>query len=157
MKYIKTFETICIKNEVEKQRYIQEKQEELLDFCKDNLIYLVDTGFKLHLYDLAYNRTTIWLKKRSGTFNWDEIKYDYLVFLEILKSKYDLYLGDDSAKDCITFVSKRNNESQRSFSYDHIMNDEYCVGVNKDEIVAIGVAINTYSYREKIVDSELYL
>lgn len=153
MKYIKTFETICIKNEVEKQRYIQEKQEELLDFCKDNLIYLVDSGFKLHLYDLAYNRTTIWLKKRNGTFNWDEIKYDYLVFLEILKSKYDLYLGDD----CITFVSKRNNESKRSFSYDHIMNDEYCVGVNKDEIVAIGVSINTYSYREKIVDSELYL
>lgn len=155
MKYIKTFETICIKNNAEKENYIKEKQEELLDFCKYNLIYLTDIGFKLHVHDLAYSRSTVWLKNRGGYFTWDEIKYDYLVFLEMLKSKYDLY-SEKGNLNCISFISK-SNTSHKDFSYEHIMNDEYCVGVNKDLIVAIGVSIKTYSYREKVVDSEIYL
>ena len=155
MKYIKTFETICIRDAAEKQHYIQEKQEELLDFCRSYLMYLTDIGFRLHVSDRTSANSVIWMKKGWGenqsVFSWEEVKYDYLVFLEVLKSKYDLNLDT-----CITFISK-SNTSHKDFSYDHIMNDEYCVGVNKDKIIAIGVSIKTYSYREKIVDSELYL
>lgn len=73
---------------------------ELLKFCEEYLAYLLDEGFdisvRLHEKEnRAYKNGIrdegyISITNKKGTFRWNDIKEDFIPFLEMLVMKYDL-------------------------------------------------------------------
>lgn len=76
-----------------------DKIEELEEFCNSSLIYLLDEGYSLD-YDKSwlsglYINITLSKKVNTGRystlpFNWIDVKYDYIPFLESLIKKYEI-------------------------------------------------------------------
>jgi hypothetical protein len=108
MKYIKLFE----------QQWQQPDQgEELLDFSKDNLAYLMDDDFKVILETSSTVYDSIRIRKGDGDpfaspynregFNWNEIKDTILPYLIRVNRKYNL--------EVVTFYT-RNLSSSISFT-----------------------------------------
>ncbi len=68
---------------------ISEKKLEAV--IEENLMYLIDAGFKIEvIHDenhsiCDYNIT---ISKKGVIFSWEEIKYDFIPFIEILKKQY---------------------------------------------------------------------
>ena len=83
------------------------KVEEIKKFCNENLAYLLDVGFELRCYENIFTfktveyPLTIHLSKRTnGIFKWSEIVDDFVPFLQILNSKYELIkLAPTSKRD----------------------------------------------------------
>jgi|DEB19_MinimDraft_2_1074335.scaffolds.fasta_scaffold26362_2 hypothetical protein len=83
-------------------RYLKKFNEsvegELQKFCDTYLAYLIDEGFSVEVTDFSnqevYEKITIWqpAKDYTGTvysnFSWDEIKDDFISFLQMLREKY---------------------------------------------------------------------
>lgn len=99
MKYIKLFE----------QQWQQPDQgEELLDFSKDSLAYLMDDDFKIIVETSSDVYDAIRIRKGDGdpfvppynrqSFNWNEIKDAILPYLIRVNRKYDL--------ETVTFYTK---------------------------------------------------
>lgn len=96
MKYLKKF------NESK-----SDKAEEIKKFCEENLAYLLDVGFELGYYEniftfktVEYPLTIHLSKRNSGIFKWSEIVDDFVPFLQILNSKYELIkLAPTSKRD----------------------------------------------------------
>ncbi len=84
-------------------------EKDLTKVCSDTLIYLIDEGYELKVSDIctqknkddywlyqvrlesnkivnSYNNNKYKYKKNSG-FSWNDIKYDYLPLLDILKKE----------------------------------------------------------------------
>jgi hypothetical protein len=73
---------------------------ELLKFCEEYLAYLLDEGFdvSVRLYEKE-NRLYrngirdegyISIQSKNNTFKWNDVKEDFIPFLEMLVIKYDL-------------------------------------------------------------------
>lgn len=73
---------------------------ELLKFCEEYLAYLLDEGFdvSVRLYEKE-NRSYrdgirdegyISIQSKNNTFKWNDVKEDFIPFLEMLVIKYDL-------------------------------------------------------------------
>jgi hypothetical protein len=73
---------------------------ELLKFCEEYLAYLLDEGFdvSVRLYEKK-NRSYrdgirdegyISIQSKNNTFKWNDVKEDFIPFLEMLVIKYDL-------------------------------------------------------------------
>jgi len=98
---------------------------ELLEFCEDNLAYLLDKGFdvSVRLYPMRNNTyrdsirdegyISITPNKYGVVFKWNEVKDDFIAFLEMLIIKYNLV-----EKLKITLLYK--NGMRKSFSDDGI-------------------------------------
>jgi hypothetical protein len=75
---------------------------ELLEFCEDNLAYLLDKNFdvSVRLYPMRNNTysggirdegyISIYPNRHGVTFKWNEVKDDFITFLEMLIIKYGL-------------------------------------------------------------------
>ena len=108
MKYIKLFE----------EKW-EQPGEELLDFSIDNLVYLMDDGFKIKIEDETSDQYDA-IRIRKGErpfdgpfdklgFNWEEVKDIFLPFFIRLDRKYEVMV--------ITFFTK-NLGSSVSFTKD---------------------------------------
>ena len=76
----------------------------LKEFCNSSLAYLIDEGYSID-YDTSFlkfggNIIYIKLSKKVNTgrhptqpFNWIDVKYDYISFLESLSKKYEIKGG----------------------------------------------------------------
>lgn len=68
---------------------ISEKKLEAV--IEENLMYLIDAGFKIEVeHDENHNICDydISISKKEVVFSWEEIKYDFITFIEILKKQY---------------------------------------------------------------------
>jgi hypothetical protein len=73
---------------------------ELLKFCEEYLAYLLDEGFdvSVRLYERenkSYRNGIrdegyISIQSKNNTFKWNDVKEDFIPFLEMLVIKYDL-------------------------------------------------------------------
>jgi hypothetical protein len=86
------------------KRFNESKEEEFKDFkefCKSNLAFLIDAGFTVDVSYAMYGGGFMLevMRKGNGLFNWEEIKYDFIPFIELLQisefSKKDI---DDKSK-----------------------------------------------------------
>ncbi len=84
MKHLKLFNESKTRDEI----------DELSDSC---LSYLIDNGYKIFVSELykvdnnwSNNIKVFFMKKDESNFKWDEIKYDFSTFLELIDSKYKI-------------------------------------------------------------------
>lgn len=135
MRYLKTFES-------------KTEEEDIKKFCEDNLAYLIDSGFRIiidntkkkdyyssDIFDYNYsNYYDIYLikDKLNDSFQWSDIKYDFIPFFEELNRKYEILpvsnrTGYVNAKDTgyVKFKTKRyTGQDLFCFSKDDILNDK---------------------------------
>jgi hypothetical protein len=90
MRYLKYFES-----------NVHPIQKELQEFCDNNLAYLIDIGFDVEISEYYYDnngmyetRFEIKLLKKDifSWYTWGQINDDFIPFLTILNSKYDIRL-----------------------------------------------------------------
>lgn len=106
-------------------------KEELQKFCDDYLAYLKDDGFNISVRLNANNKNIgfIYIDKDSSpfktdntSFKWNEVKYDFITFLNELVKKYNLLNILD-----VTFFYKCKHPSElyrKNFSSNKFSNDE---------------------------------
>ena len=101
MKYLKSFN--------EKKNY-QEIFSDVKELCEELLVYLLDdTSYKLDYFSVKNTLSIEFLKREKTSFSWDDIKEDYIPFIEILSSKYKIYE-----------FSERDGKSKVSVSIDYL-------------------------------------
>lgn len=126
MKYLKTFERSYYFN-----------PDEVRKFCEDNLAYLLDTGFVVKTNNNLTN-IHISIKKRGKEFKWDDIKYDFIPFLELLHNKYKIQFGDYSNFENIKFTNL--DWKGFYFSIEELIKDEESLPI-KETYVSIDILI----------------
>lgn len=65
-------------------------REELLDFCKSHLTYLLDKGISIEVNDDIDNSVEICISHANDWLNWDNISDDLVPFLKILNNNYEV-------------------------------------------------------------------
>lgn len=123
MRYLKTFES-------------KTEEEDIRKFCEDNLAYLIDSGFRIIVdivwQDMNYYDIYLIKDKLNDSFQWSDIKYDFIPFFEELNKKYEILpvsnlTGYVNVKDTgyVKFKTKRyTGQSLFCFSKDDILNDK---------------------------------
>ncbi len=121
MRYLKTFES-------------KTEEEDIRKFCEDNLAYLIDSGFRIDIVwqDMNYYDIYLIKDKLNDSFQWSDIKYDFIPFFEELNRKYEILpvsnrTGYVNAKDTgyVKFKTKRyTGQDLFCFSKDDILNDK---------------------------------
>lgn len=99
MKYLKSFN--------EKKNY-QEILSDVKELCEESLVYLLDDpSYNLKFFFSIHNTLSIvFLKKEKTSFSWDDIKNDYIPFIEILSSKYNIHKSERTGKEVSTTYLK---------------------------------------------------
>lgn len=117
-----------------------ESQNEFENFCRDNLAYLLDEGFgfekvsdghylSMCLYKRNTRRTNPTLVHTSG-FYWNNIKYDFIPFLELFNEKFTSgkysikginFFGKFDGRFGNIYIEKQISTKDKSF--DDILND----------------------------------
>ncbi len=65
---------------------------QLKEFCNENLVSLIDEGYYLFFDESELNGVRIFLSNdEKQKFKWSDVKDEFLPFLEILISKYNVY------------------------------------------------------------------
>jgi len=135
-------------------KYLRSFNESITDdleiFCKENLAYLIDEGFKVNV-DRTHKEVKIrihnfyfpnWTK-----FTWDDVKDDVIPFLEILSDKYNFF-------EDIKFVSEDqyHNYFNLEYKYDDVINENF--SLNEDLEWILREVGNTKDFN-KIVKIEI--
>jgi hypothetical protein len=116
MRYIKLFES-----------YDFGKEEEVREYFKENIPYLIDKGFSIYSAEYRKFATSgtkkleITLAKTDGNpFSWEEVKYDFIPLLEVVSKKYKL-------SEKILFIGYKDIDDKSAYNnfrtYDDIIND----------------------------------
>ena len=103
-------------------------EDEVKDFCSDNLAYLTDDDFSLSVYKYGDGVIEIMLNKNEGNFGWLDIKDDFIPFIELLKSKYNItntegYKSSSSLFSPIKFFGDRHSDT-REYLVREVLNDD---------------------------------
>lgn len=84
--------------------------EKIKEFCEENLAYLIDAGFGIYIGDIIdihgkyrkymeialYKKGEMkffdgdWYEEEDINFNWNDVKDDFIPFIQILSTKYKL-------------------------------------------------------------------
>lgn len=69
---------------------------QLKEFCNENLVSLIDEGYYLFFDESELNGVKIFLsndekQNDATTFKWSDVKDEFIPFLEMLISKYNVY------------------------------------------------------------------
>lgn len=109
MKYLKSFN--------EKKNY-QEIFSDVKELCEESLVYLLDDpSYNLEFFSIQNTLSIVFLKKEKTSFSWDDIKEDYIPFIEILSSKYNIHTSERTGKEVSTTYLK---EYQREMVMHHL-------------------------------------
>jgi hypothetical protein len=76
-----------------------DKVGELKEFCNSSLVYLIDEGYSLDFnwskfggyVDVIFSKKTNTGRYPTSPFNWIDVKYDYIPFIESLSRKYKVH------------------------------------------------------------------
>jgi hypothetical protein len=130
-----------------------DKIDEVRQFCKDNLAYLIDEGYYL-LYSTVSSfeefkndksvKCGISLHKYSGFMRWDEVSSDFIPFLQVLDDKYGLVKleptskRDKYSKKCSVIF----NDYKQSYRYSlNDLIDDRTNGISDKKLEYIGFSI----------------
>jgi hypothetical protein len=102
------------------------KKNDLEKLCNNHLAYLIDSGYDVSvnekhsgIYPLKSVHYSIIIVNKG--FKWEDIKYDFMTFLEILTNSYKI------DKKHIRFYHKSNNfffpEMHTDYNKEQILND----------------------------------
>jgi len=150
MKYLKSFNESL--NDYEKLliKYY-EFRDDITNFAEERLVSLLDEGFRLKIYDAVSKNVaigfTIWLcKSDDSSFKWDDIKDDYIPFLQLISNKYKLL---KFSTDVVRFnLGSKYNVNMKDLSLQDVIDDnvfQNYVGGSPD-IFSIGVCITPNDY-----------
>lgn len=65
---------------------------QLKEFCNENLVSLIDEGYYLFFDESELNGVKIFLSNdEKQKFKWSDVKDEFIPFLEMLISKYNIY------------------------------------------------------------------
>lgn len=118
--------------------------EGLEDFCKDNLAYIIDEGFKINVdmpshkdeMTLMDPRVKITIHKFNfpnfTKFNWNYVKDDVIPFLELLNKKYHF---SDDIKFVIEYWSEGSGlwNANFNYSYDSVITDNIPINIDSKQ------------------------
>ena len=125
---------------------------ELERFCKENLAYLIDEGFNVEVHKLfnhlkpfkKYNTGSILITKIlkdkehiNGypiTFNWIDVKNDFIPFLEMLIMKYGLK-QDKKTLTIKLFSGFMRTEKSRIVDVEKVLNDKLISRIDINKII----------------------
>jgi hypothetical protein len=64
-------------------------EQKLKEFSEEALMYLIDSGFKV---EVSFDDRTDYsiILSKNNDFNWEDIKYDLIPFIELLNNKYTI-------------------------------------------------------------------
>jgi hypothetical protein len=125
MKYLKKFN----------ESVHDDKVEELKEFCNSSLLYLLDDGYSID-YDNSWlsigGYIDITLSKKVSTgrystlpFNWIDVKYDYIPFLESLTKKYEIKGGTTiSNPEYVEVLFDMRNIRNLKYTVKNILDDD---------------------------------
>ena len=147
MKYIKSF------NESLGDYEYYQVRDDIRNFAEERLVSLLDEGFQLKIYDAVSKNVaigfTIWLCKsdyNDSSFKWDDIKDDYIPFLQLISNKYKLL---KFSTDVVRFnLGSKYNVNMKDLSLQDVIDDnvfQNYVGGSPD-IFSIGVCITPNDY-----------
>ena len=147
MKYLKSF------NESLDDYEYYEFRDDITNFAEERLVSLLDEGFRLKIYDAVSKNVaigfTIWLCKSDridNSFKWDDIKDDYIPFLQLISNKYKLL---EFSTDVVRFnLGSNYNINMKDLSLQDVIDDnvfQNYVGGSPD-IFSIGVCITPNDY-----------
>lgn len=142
MKYLKSFN--------EKKNY-QEIFSDVKELCEESLVYLLDDpSYSLEFFSIQNTLSIVFLKKEKTSFSWDDIKEDYIPFIEILSSKYNIHTSERTGKEVSTTYLKEYLERDgyappkkvfrqegKDYTLEEILNDE----VNIEKLIRIKVIL----------------
>ena len=106
-----------VKHKTHIKQFNESLSNNLLEFCKYNLAFLLDDGFEIDLY--TYNGIEI---SKDHGFYWDEIKDEFIPFFEMLNEKYDLVKFNRGGEDSV--ISFDDGGGADHYSYENVINDE---------------------------------
>jgi hypothetical protein len=117
-----------------------ERITKIREFSQESLVYLLDIDFYLYIDSIFHQKYSpnstdnieysISLKKKKHTmFNWEEIKYDFIPFIELLNIKYIITE--------ISFNHIGNFGGKYAISVHDILNEK----LTKDDISSIMIKI----------------
>ncbi len=142
MKYIKSF------NESLNDDEYYQVRDDIRNFAEERLVSLLDEGFQLKIYDAVSKNVavgfTIWLYKgdfmSDELFKWEDIKDDYIPFLQIISRQYKLL---EFSTDVVRFnLGNRHNSDMRDFSLQDVINDNVFQNyVESPDISNIGICL----------------
>ncbi len=109
MEHIKSFDELYL-DDIEK-------------FCNDNLAYILDDGFMFRIRPIKtfnYSNSSFYIVLYNDlkSFKWDDIKNDFIPFLQLFSEKYKT--------NKVTFTLNNLNDMKNiiDISYDKIINDK---------------------------------
>lgn len=126
MKHIKIFEKFNDINSLE-------------EFCNENLINLIDAGFKLEIKQQTYTPGVLYIilskvgkNKYQNWFVWDDVKDDYIPFLEVLSTKYSIkeIMRDDVKSSIILITHDSNNRIVDLKDVDKYSSDDHIINIS---------------------------
>lgn len=106
-----------VKHKTHIKQFNESLSNNLLEFCKYNLAFLLDDGFEIDLY--TYNGIEI---SKDHGFYWDEIKDEFIPFFEMLNEKYYLVKFNRGGEDSV--ISFDDGGGADHYSYENVINDE---------------------------------
>lgn len=119
---------------------------ELEKFCKDNLAYLIDDGFKVevrkfleHLKYKKYNTGSIIITKKPDTypltnFKWMDIKNDFIPFLEMLIMNYGLKQGKKNLTIRL-YSGFMRTEKSKIVDIEKVLNDKLVSRIDINKVI----------------------
>lgn len=100
---------------------------DLKEFCEENLVSLMDNKYNVYVYNKRDNEdiypVVIFLGNDDieESFKWDDIKEDFIPFIELLKTKYTITNENGNLPAIIKF-NKGYNSSD--YHIDDILEDD---------------------------------
>ena len=126
MKYIKLYENFDITS----------NKKEVVDFCEENLVSLIDDGFEVQVY-ASESGLHIHILLDDG-FKWDDINDEFITFLLKLNNYYNISNNGEH----IVFTERGIIDY---FRYDDIIEDDMTKGlggrINLDKLNSIGLLV----------------
>ena len=141
MRYLKSF------NEGFKD--VEEKKQQLQQYCDGYLAYLYDEGFKVNITDFKGNDSTsygtyleIMIIKNVGMnrikFNFDEVKDYFISFYQMLQQDYDLVDWFNGKANVEAYIEVYTSMDEHYIS-DYELESDYLNGIK--DILSINIKV----------------
>lgn len=103
----------------------QEIFNDVKKLCEESLVYLLDDPlYRLEFFSIQ-NTLSIVFSKKESSFSWDDIKEDYIPFIEILNSKYNIHTLERTGKHISVDYLKEYQERDGSEPPKEVFRQEY--------------------------------
>jgi hypothetical protein len=110
---------------------------ELKKFCESCLAYLLDDGLEIEFNETYFEEEIFYditLFSENG-FYWNQIKDDYIPFIQLLSSRYEIVPFRKGTSDVIKIGN--NSVGASYYTYDNIIKDNCKNSKNNDYIMVI--------------------